>query len=103
VRAGNHFAYRQLGHRRERVMPQLESCGPGPGALDPHVLDVAAHQLADARSPVHMISLAAMILSLGKGDRSLRRRRPLRVEAMAPPPFHGDVAREQYAECRECD
>jgi hypothetical protein len=52
VRAGNHFAYRKLGHRRE--MPQLESRGPGLGALDPHVLEVVSHQFADARSPVDM-------------------------------------------------
>jgi hypothetical protein len=66
VRDGNHFAYRKLGHKRERVMPQLESRGPGPGALDPHVLEVVSHQLADARSPVHMGDDLERVVRLGE-------------------------------------
>src|SRR5271169_4865744 len=48
----DHFAHRQPRHVAHRMLEQLDRRRAGPGALNRHVLEVIAHQLADARRAI---------------------------------------------------
>src|SRR5271166_2075195 len=52
MRGGYHLAHRQPRNVALGVLEKLQRRGPAPGALERHILQVVADQLADARSAI---------------------------------------------------